>query len=330
MSGLPAGDLVAVGVGTDGTFRHVVTAAARLGARVVAVDLAEVVEAGDWRLAIPDDGASRLVTARGVLALDPAAAYVTRLVDLSGIERDGRLAARWRGLSGALAAWLDHVPGPVANRSGAWADNGSKPLHEARLARAGFAVPASLTSSDPAALAAFAAAGPTVVKALSGVRANARAVAAEEFSPEVGFTSARGPVHLQRRVGGADVRAHVCGGEVHALRITPRPEAAAARAAAGRPVLDYRELDAADLVFEPAPLPADLCRRLVSVTAQSGLLFAGWDLRADEASGTYWVLEANPMPGYDWYDRRAGGAITAALLGALGAAAALAVPAVPA
>ncbi|MBL7500109.1 hypothetical protein I6A84_11950 [Frankia sp. CNm7] len=310
--------VVALGVGTDGTFRHFVTAAARLGADVVAVDLAEVVDEGDWRLAIPDDGASRLVTARGAVALDPAAGCFARLVDLSAVEPDPRRAARWRGLTSALAAWLDHVPGPVANRPGAWADNGTKPLHEARLARAGFAVPASLTSADPQALRAFAAAGPTVVKALSGVRATARVVSPAEFTAAAGFTPACGPVHLQRQVDGVDLRVHVCGDVVYAQRITARPDAVAARAADARPLVDYRELDAVGLDFAAVDLPDDLTRRLVATTAESGLLFAGWDLKAEEgAGGTYWVLEANPMPGYDWYDRRAGGAISAALLGAL-------------
>ncbi|OHV31233.1 MULTISPECIES: ATP-grasp domain-containing protein [Pseudofrankia] len=314
---LAAARVVALGIGTDGTFRHFCAAGARLAADVVAVDLAEVAEEGDWRLAIPDDGASRLVTARGAVDLDPAAGYFARLVDLSAVEPDPRLAARWRALTSALAAWLDHVPGAVANRPTAWADNGTKPLHEARLARAGFAVPASLTSSDPEALRAFAAAGPTVVKALSGVRATARAASPAEFTAAAGFTPAQGPVHLQRRVAGVDLRVHVCGDAAYAQRITARPDAEAAHGADTPPVVDYRELDATGLDFATVDLPAGLSRRLVAATAESGLLFAGWDLRADEETGAYWVLEANPMPGYDWYDRRAGDEITAALLGAL-------------
>jgi hypothetical protein len=43
-----------------------------------------------------------------------------------------------------------------------------------------------------------------------------------------------------------------------------------------------------------------------------GLAFAGWDLkvRNDEC----WILEANPMPGYSYYDEKLGGRITRALV----------------
>ncbi|CAJ59545.1 MULTISPECIES: ATP-grasp domain-containing protein [Frankia] len=304
-----AAPIYAIGLGSDGTWRHFVDGAGRRGAGVVAIDLADVVRTGDWRLAIPDDGASRLVTGRQALDLDPAGGYFVRLADLSSLEAAPRLAARWRALVGALAAWLDHVPGPVANRPSAWADNGAKPLHEARLARAGFAVPESLTSSDGERLWAFAAAGPTIVKPLSGVRARTRRVAPGEFTVAAGFSTGRGPVHLQRYVAGVDVRVHVCGGAVHAQQIVRRRSDGDGQGAAA---VDYRELDAADLEFSDVDLPGDLVRLLVAATAESGLLLAGWDLRVD--GDRYWVLEANPMPGYDWYDRRAGGVVTASLV----------------
>ncbi|MFC7646021.1 hypothetical protein ACFQX6_39555 [Streptosporangium lutulentum] len=44
--------------------------------------------------------------------------------------------------------------------------------------------------------------------------------------------------------------------------------------------------------------------------------FAGWDFKRDP-QGVHWCLEVNPMPGYDWYDRRAGGAISESLVGLL-------------
>ncbi|MCM3921015.1 hypothetical protein ND748_04900 [Frankia sp. AiPs1] len=301
--------IYAIGLGSDGTWRHFLDATGRHGAGVVAIDLADVVRTGDWRLAIPDDGASRLVTGQQAVDLDPAGGYFVRLADLSSLEAVPRLAARWRALVGALAAWLDHVPGPVANRPSAWADNGTKPLHEARLARAGFSVPESLTSSDGERLRTFAAAGPTIVKPLSGVRARTRRVDPAEFTVAAGFTTGRGPVHLQRYVAGVDVRVHICGGAVHAQQIVRRrPDGDGQGAAA----VDYRELDAADLEFRDVDLPGALVRLLVAATAESGLLLAGWDLRVD--GDRYWVLEANPMPGYDWYDRRAGGAVTASLV----------------
>ncbi|MGH3720499.1 MAG: ATP-grasp domain-containing protein [Pseudonocardiaceae bacterium] len=264
-----------------------------------------MVASGDWRLAIPDDGASWLHTGGRRHDLDPVGGYFCRIIDLSKIEPDPQRATRWRWLVAALPAWLDHVPGCVVNRPSMWADNGSKPLHEARLGRAGFRVPESLTSSDPDRLRTFAAHGPTIVKALCGARATTRLVGPEDFD---GFTATRGPVHLQRYIVGNDVRVHICGIRIHAQEI----EAPA--------VVDYRTTVAANIRITDCDLPAALADQLVTSTRDAGMLLAGWDLKMDP-DGTYWALEANPMPGYDWYDRELSGAVTASLLDLLSGAA---------
>jgi hypothetical protein len=89
----------------------------------------------------------------------------------------------------------------VANRPLAAAHNGSKPLHEAVLARLGFRVPPSITSCDTGALRDFVRQGPAVSKAISGVRAHA-ALATDNILET--FDPAGGPIHLQRLITGGD------------------------------------------------------------------------------------------------------------------------------
>ncbi|MBL1084319.1 hypothetical protein JK359_20495 [Streptomyces actinomycinicus] len=286
--------IYALGLATDGTIAHFT---ARAAADVTLVDLTELAGDGAWRLALPDDGDSWLLAGDQRHDLRPGDSYYCRLADLSALEDDVTRRVRWRGLMAALTAWLDSVPGTVVNRPGTAGDNGSKPLHEVTLARCGFTVPESLTSSDPGRLRAFAAAGPAIVKALSGVRADSRLVTPQEFDA---FVPHQGPVHLQRYVAGSDVRVHVCGDAVHA-------EEALSTA------VDYRTAPPADVEFRPHELPAGLAGLLVARSRDLGLGLAGWDFKRD-ADGTYWCLEANPMPGYDWYDRRADGAVTASLV----------------
>ena len=290
--------IYALGLASDGTFEHFVAEARRFGARVVPIDLRDVATRGDWRLAVPDDGAGWVSDGDERHDLDPAASYYCRLIDLSALQDDTRAAARWHGLVRGLFAWLDAVPGTVVNRPGAWSDNASKPLHEFTLQSHGLAVPESLTSSGRERLHAFSAAGPTIVKTLSGVRATGRLVVPADFDT---FVGGQGPVHLQRYVAGSDVRVHVCGSRVHAEQI---------RSGA----VDYRVDD--DAVFTPYTLPADLAEILIERTRTFGMEFAGWDFKRD-AEGVHWCLEVNPMPGYDWYDRRAGGAISESLVGLL-------------
>lgn len=294
--------IYAVGLAADGTFAHFVSEAHRQGAAVTVVDLGEVMAAGDWAFALPDHDGGLVSTVDGVLRLDPAASFYTRVSEGPGTVTDEASVWRWRGLTAGLVSWLDQIPGRVVNRPGAWCDNSTKPLHEVTLRRLGFAVPDSVTSSDPARLAAFAGAGPAIAKTLSGVRADAHLVSAADFA---GFTPASGPVHLQRFITGLDVRVHVCGEDVHT-------ECARTDAA------DYRVADA-DVRFAPWRLPPELAERLVTCTHELGLGFAGWDFKLD-GDGTYWCLETNPMPGYDWYDRRCDGAITRSLLALLAGA----------
>ncbi|MFJ3308841.1 RimK family alpha-L-glutamate ligase [Streptomyces sp. NPDC086549] len=290
--------IYAVGLATDGTLAHFIgEAVVERSEPVTLIDLGDLVEEGAWRFALPDDGDSWVLAGDRRHDLSPSDGYFCRLADLSVFEDDATRTVRWQSLLTSFTAWLDRVPGTVVNRPGAPGDNGSKPLHEVTLARHGFEVPESLSGSDPGRLRAFADAGPTIVKALSGVRADSRLVTGAEFDD---FVPPQGPVHLQRYVAGSDVRVHVCGADVHA-------EEALSSA------VDYRTAHPRDVEFRPHDLPAGLAARIVACTHDLGLAFAGWDLKRD-AHGSYWCLEANPMPGYDWYDRRAGGAITASLL----------------
>ncbi|MGW2426206.1 ATP-grasp domain-containing protein [Streptomyces sp. NPDC001709] len=286
--------IYAVGLASESTFAHFTATAQARGVPVRAIDLRQAVEAGDWRLVVGGDRSARL----GGHVLDPEASYYCRLADLAALQQDRASAQRWRWLTAALTAWLDHIPGLVVNRPSIRSDNGSKPLHELSLSRAGFRVPASITSSSPQRLRAFVEAGPTLVKAISGVRATSRLVTAGDLT---GFEPGQGPVHLQRYVAGRDVRAHVVGDRVHAEEIVSG-------------AVDYR-IDQ-DAEFTPCELPGQLAERVVRHTADLGMAFAGWDFKV-AGDGTHWCLEVNPMPAYDWYDRRLGGAISASLLGLL-------------
>ncbi|QLE57058.1 RimK family alpha-L-glutamate ligase [Nostoc sp. TCL26-01] len=288
-----------IGIDSDRTFRHFVRETTKRSIAVQAINLRDVILTGDWRLALPDDGLSWLSVGDKKYQLDPHAAYYCRIIDLSTVQSDMALAMRWRSLLAALCSWLEHIPGVVINRPGGRADNFSKPLHEYSLQSWGFNVPASLTSSDGELLAAFASVGKTVVKPASGIRADSRLVTAEEF---VDFHPSQGPVHLQRYVSGADVRAHVVGDQVHAEIINC-------------PQVDYRR-SYEEAKYSPWQLPESLSQQIIAATAAFGLQFAGWDFKVTE-DHQYWCLEANPMPGYDGYDIRDQGRITDSLLALL-------------
>jgi hypothetical protein len=286
--------IVAIGVDVDDTFAGFVHHALEAGDPLRCVNL-RLAARGAWRFDLPPARSARIEHAGEVLTLEPDDGYFCRLIDLSAAETDPTAQRRWRALLGALRAWLDAVPGRVANRPSRGAHNGSKPLHEARLRALGLRVPESVTSSDPEVLRDFARQGPAISKTVCGVRADAIVATEDAFAS---FDPASGPVHLQRLVPGDDVRIHVVGEQVVAQ---------VAKAGA----VDYRRAGAISgmEVFEP---PAELRDLLVAATLQIGLAFAGWDFKID-ADGGFWCLEANPMPGYGPYDARCDGAISRVL-----------------
>jgi len=287
-----------VGLDSDKTLVHFAAHARRLGVDTRFVNLREVA-AGAWRLAIPDDGGSWLRAGDRTFALDPESSYYCRLIDLSTVLGSVEEAAAFRGMVAALNSWLEHIPGTVVNRPGAYSDNFSKPLHEATLASLGFDVPTSLTSSDGGKLGTFADAAPTIVKPVSGALSTSRLVEGDEFRA---FDRRRGPVHLQRYVHGVDVRVHAIGSKVVAQTIATSNIDYRAHARAGN--------------FSTCALPEQLRVRIVEASQLFGLTFTGWDFKVDDAN-KYWCLEANPMPGYNYYDRHAGYGITEALAEAL-------------
>jgi hypothetical protein len=286
----------AIGVDSDRTLVHFVAQAERFGVLVRPINLRAIAKSGKWRLAIPDDGYSFVTDGEEYIPLDPSSSFFCRLIDLSSVQRDKEGAGLWRNLINGLISWLEHIPGRVINRPGAHAHNFSKPLHEEFLCRSGFTVPKSLTSSNKQELLNFAHNSKVIIKTISGIRANSEVLDIERLEKE--FAECRGPIHLQNFVPGGDIRAHVVADTVHSELICGD-------------TADYRASRA--LSFCAHLLPMELENRVINATKDMGLSFAGWDFKLD-ANGTYWCLEANPMPGYDGYDRRLGGQITESLL----------------
>ncbi|MGI8418262.1 MAG: ATP-grasp domain-containing protein, partial [Nakamurella sp.] len=103
------------------------------------------------------------------------------------------------------------------------------------------------------------------------------------------------PVQFQERIDGPDVRVHVVGDEVYAAIVQTT-------------AVDYRYARAqvgADARLQPYRLPDVWARRCVSLAAELALPFAGIDLKM-AADGRVVCFEANPSPGYPWYEAEAG------------------------
>ena len=284
-----------VGNATDGTIVHFLAECASAGYKPRVVSLGDVIATGGWHLAVPDDGSSRIWTRDAEVPLSDVDAFYCRLTDCRTLW-SSEDEIRQSGLLFSLRLWLTASRALVINRPDADQHNGSKSLHEAELARLGFAVPESISSSDIAQLADFVDSGRTVIKACCGLRANTRELRIDHLAE---YSAARGPVHLQRLITGHDIRAHVVGTEIFAVRIDNSHE------------VDYRTDHNAR--YSTTTLPTELQDLLVVATRAQGTVFSGWDLKVDD-EGRFWCLESNPMPGYNFYDGHTKGNISKALM----------------
>jgi hypothetical protein len=284
-----------IGNATDGTIVHFLAECASVGYEPRVVSIGDIVTTGGWHLAVPDDGCSRVWTAHAEVQLADVDAFYIRLTR-SHLRWTDEKEVRQSCLLDSLRLWLTASSALIINRPDIDQHNGSKSLHEAELARLGFSVPESISSSDMSKLADFLGGGRAVIKACCGMRANTTELLAErlrEYSPD------RGPLHLQRLILGHDVRAHVVGSQVISVRID-----------SGEAV-DYRTDGHAR--YSPVTLPPQLQELLVEATHAQGMIFAGWDLKID-AEKRVWCLESNPMPGYSFYDTHVRGDISKALI----------------
>jgi glutathione synthase/RimK-type ligase-like ATP-grasp enzyme len=184
-----------------------------------------------------------------------------------------------------LAAALD---ARVINRPHFSRANNSKP-YQLRLIRAfGLDVPETLVTTDVSAARAFAEShGKVVYKSISGIRSIVSTLPAKLARLD---SVADGPVQLQERIAGVDVRVHVVGERTFACEARSR-------------ATDYRYAarQGFDVDLRAVEIPQGLARHIVSMSRAMGLHFAGVDFRRTP-EGRWVCLEVNPSPAFTWYE----------------------------
>jgi glutathione synthase/RimK-type ligase-like ATP-grasp enzyme len=222
---------------------------------------------------------------------------------LPALESLGPGASIWRHtveLDDALQAWAEVTPALVVNRPSAMASNGSKPYQSTLIRAAGFDVPDTLVTTDPATALAFRDRhGSVIYKSVSGVRSIVSRL-------DVGHLEriddiANCPTQFQEYIAGTDWRVHIVGDDVFASEILCDSD-------------DYRYAGRTGGVAQIRagtlqPELATQCRRLASAL---GLHVAGIDLRRTD--GGRWVcFEVNPSPGFTFYQEETGQPIAEAI-----------------
>jgi hypothetical protein len=219
--------------------------------------------------------------------------YDTRRVP--AVERAGPRSQEWKHaliLEDALLGWLEITPARVVNRPSAMLPNGCKPYQSQMVARAGFAIPETLVTTDPGEVMALLERHQTVIyKSVSGVRSHIKKLDASDRQRLGDVVHC--PTQFQQYIAGRDYRAHVVGEDVFTCEIRSEAD-------------DYRccERGAAPQICA-ARLPREVEERAISMTKMMDLAIAGIDLRLTP-QGEWYCFEVNPSPGFTFYEQFSG------------------------
>ncbi len=192
-----------------------------------------------------------------------------------------------------LMNWLDMTTIRVLNPPWSMASNMSKPYQSQLIKNAGFLIPPTCITTEVAALQAFKQQyGPVIYKSVSGIRS-----IVQELGPADNALLAKIrylPTQFQQKLAGNNIRVHVVGDRLFATLVNSE-------------VTDYRyarrENKTASL--SAFTLPQKIARNCFRLSKDLGLPLCGIDLFRNQEDA-YYCFEANPSPGFSYFESNTG------------------------
>jgi hypothetical protein len=293
--------VLCLGSEADRTFLHTLAALKQAGIAFDALDLGQLACSGDLEVPLAAPGGATFTLHGRRSRLGDYRSVFFRTIGLASDAPDEKLSGRAAAQDAALARLLEVAPLLVVNPPRGDTSNAAKLFHAVSLASvAGWQVPRSCLTGRAEDARSFVASceDSAIYKGASGVGTYARL-----FDPEVDDGRLPGlkecPVLFQERIAGPDVRVHALGERTVALLIES-------------PGLDYRR--GRGQRFQVIEAPPSIAMGCVALTRATGKPFLGIDFKIQRSTGDWFFLEANPQPGYDYFDRRADGKIARALV----------------
>jgi glutathione synthase/RimK-type ligase-like ATP-grasp enzyme len=161
-------------------------------------------------------------------------------------------------------------------------------------------VPETLVTTDPAAAIEFwERHGSVIYKSVSGVRSIVTRLGSEHHERMQDL--AHCPTQFQEYIEGTDFRLHVVGDEVFGCEVSSTAD-------------DYRypQRQGAEARVRSCSMPQDVADRCRRLAVALNLSVAGIDLRRT-TSGRWYCFEANPSPGFSFYEEATGQPISKAV-----------------
>jgi len=189
-----------------------------------------------------------------------------------------------------LAAMLNSLSCNVLNRPAVTYSNRSKLYQALLIRRFGFKVPKTLVTNDPEAVVRFFSEcdGKLIFKSISGIRSTVRRMTKADFGRLELLQHC--PAQFQEYLAGDNIRVHVVGERLFAVRIQCE-------------AVDYRYAGEEGYARKmiPATLPEAVETNCVRLTKELGLTMSGIDLKETPA-GEYYCFEVNTSPAFPFYE----------------------------
>lgn len=193
----------------------------------------------------------------------------------------------------SINAFLENTNRTVLNKHSSCSSNGNKYAHISELREYGFLTPSTSILGDSSYLKPINKKVKLVNKSCSGIKTIASVVDDSLYSKKDRLNSC--PSLFQELIEGYDVRIHLIGNKAFGEKIVSD-------------VLDYRFNKKGINKFTEIEIPKDILDKCIDYCSKNSLIFSGIDFKVKNEE--WYILEVNPMPGYEGYDMRSNGAIT--------------------
>lgn len=202
-------------------------------------------------------------------------------------------------LVSSINSFLENTNKLVINKHSSVSHNGNKFIHIHELEKHGFSIPKTfICGNKDSLLKTHKGSLHLINKSCSGYKTIAVKVDDNLLKRATQLSIC--PSLFQEQVIGSDVRIHLVGDKFFAEMITSDE-------------IDYRYNTTQNIKFSTTEVPQIIQNLCISYCKKENLIFAGIDFKIDK-NGVWYILEINPMPGYEGYDKRLKGNITKALL----------------
>jgi hypothetical protein len=291
-----------IGLAADDTFCHTLNAIKRTGYAFDAIDFAQLALAGEFSAPL-DEPEATVISVRGKrFELGSYDSVYLRLVNIAEAAPSADLRRRAEGLYQGLIRLFSHCEGiPVLNPPRGECSNFSKFYHAVALAQPrNWTIPRTCLTNQPSEARSFidSCDQKVIFKGASSMKTWAVSWNPAEHQARLAMLNVS-PVLFQERIDGPDVRIHVVGQKIFAERIESCE-------------LDYRTTRGNR--YGAITPPDSILAGCIGLARECKTPFLGVDFKIEKETGVWYFLEANTMPCYEGYDRRAGGRISGALV----------------